>query len=452
MRRRRTSGLWRAIVVAAWAASSLPQRSGAIWWLQQEAVDASETAAYEEASQEFFRLVGDDLSLELFALRGEDSLYTYLAQAPEASIPSLRHLSRERARSLVLRGLKEPEIRQQWMLIELPELSHDPSLSGEEQNFYRFEFHHVSQGREASAWRLVGELAELRGSLGLGAKAFRSALDGGRTVYVVIEPARDRPDLLDRQQRAARRLGRKGRGLARALDAELIKTEVVEGEIFPALGVAGGASLAEVLWPPAAGGPVSSQEKPASGDVASRVAPLEPLPMPTDRSEPLAAVEASPEAPGGRRIVPLQPLPTAGRPASPREPVPPASETPDGAAVAVSSDIEATVRAWAAAWAGQRVDEYLRFYSSRFLPPDGTSRRIWESLRRDRLTRPSSIDIAVGSLAIRFVEPGRARVEFEQSYRSNSYRDRVVKRLEVIREAGLWRILREQVISTQRDG
>ena len=44
--------------------------------------------------------------------------------------------------------------------------------------------------------------------------------------------------------------------------------------------------------------------------------------------------------------------------------------------------VEAFVRAWAAAWAGQRVSDYLGFYAPDFVPAAGMSRGDWVTQRR----------------------------------------------------------------------
>ena len=108
-----------------------------------------------------------------------------------------------------------------------------------------------------------------------------------------------------------------------------------------------------------------------------------------------------------------------------------------------AAEIEAFVRHWAAAWSRQDVDDYLSHYAIDFLPADGSSRIVWAAQRRERLTRPKSISVEISDLQITALDDGRARVGFEQAYRASHYQDQVDKTLELTREDGAWKIVRE---------
>ncbi len=99
---------------------------------------------------------------------------------------------------------------------------------------------------------------------------------------------------------------------------------------------------------------------------------------------------------------------------------------------------------WARAWSEQRVDAYLELYARSFRPPDGLSRGEWETLRRSRILRPGKIDVRLSAIEAEAIDAGRARVSFDQSYRSDNYSDQVRKSLELIREDGTWKILAER--------
>ena len=108
-----------------------------------------------------------------------------------------------------------------------------------------------------------------------------------------------------------------------------------------------------------------------------------------------------------------------------------------------SAEILAMVNAWAEAWSKQRVEDYLAFYASSFVPPGGMSRAAWEAERRQRLLAPGWIAVAAALVDLRTPAPNRAEVEFIQSYKSDGYTDVVVKTLELVVEAGRWTIARE---------
>lgn len=105
------------------------------------------------------------------------------------------------------------------------------------------------------------------------------------------------------------------------------------------------------------------------------------------------------------------------------------------------------VHAWAGAWSAQDVDSYLAFYAGSFRPEGGASRDQWAAGRRERVSRPSSIEVAVEIVETRLEEEA-AEVTFIQSYRSDRFSDRVRKRLRLVQVDGTWRIERETVLET----
>jgi len=105
----------------------------------------------------------------------------------------------------------------------------------------------------------------------------------------------------------------------------------------------------------------------------------------------------------------------------------------------------AAIQAWARAWSDQSVDEYLSFYSSAFEPPDGLTREDWKAQRRERLSRPERIDVRLALAGLRWIDDGRLEATFLQSYTSNLMADIVVKRLELVRSEGSWKIVAERV-------
>ena len=108
------------------------------------------------------------------------------------------------------------------------------------------------------------------------------------------------------------------------------------------------------------------------------------------------------------------------------------------------AELAALIEAWAEAWSAQRVDDYLAFYSSGFMPAEGT-RADWEEQRRARIVAPDRIQVSVAFLDFN-IQAERANVMFNQSYESNTYSDVVTKALDLARENGEWKIVREAVI------
>ncbi|MDX1503230.1 MAG: hypothetical protein R3325_12790, partial [Thermoanaerobaculia bacterium] len=63
------------------------------------------------------------------------------------------------------------------------------------------------------------------------------------------------------------------------------------------------------------------------------------------------------------------------------------------------------------------------------------------------LAAPRFIRVSLAFLDFRTPSADRAEVDFVQSYESDRRSDTVTKRLELVREAGGWKIVAERVIS-----
>ena len=83
---------------------------------------------------------------------------------------------------------------------------------------------------------------------------------------------------------------------------------------------------------------------------------------------------------------------------------------------------EAAVLAWATAWSEQRVDDYLKAYSTGFVPPGGQGRSAWASQRRDRIQRPASIRVVLGTLSQTILGPDRATIDAYMAAKSRPLR------------------------------
>jgi len=119
------------------------------------------------------------------------------------------------------------------------------------------------------------------------------------------------------------------------------------------------------------------------------------------------------------------------------------------------AELAALVEAWARAWSEQRVEDYLYFYSQGFVPLGGMSREEWQELRRVRVAAPEYVKVSVAFLDFESSESAggsaggsdRALVRFNQSYESDAFGDVVTKTLELVREGGVWKIVKESVDS-----
>ena len=132
-------------------------------------------------------------------------------------------------------------------------------------------------------------------------------------------------------------------------------------------------------------------------------------------------------------------------------PEPPLTQV--GEPILGSSTRESLVEAidqWAKAWSNKNVSDYLSSYSKDFSVPGNRSRKNWESLRKDRLSRPKFIRVTLEYQRFVQVEENVVDVFFRQTYSSNTYRDvtdkvlRMTKVLRMRKEDSDWKILIER--------
>ena len=152
----------------------------------------------------------------------------------------------------------------------------------------------------------------------------------------------------------------------------------------------------------------------------SVVAPAEPLAVVTSQDhEPLVQV--------------AEPMPVVSESA-----VPARERRPDPGLRVVEA-----VQRWARAWSQQDVSGYLAAYAGDYRPASGLDHGTWAGQRRERLTRPRFIEVELNRMEVNVIDARRASVEFEQSYRSDGFGDRVAKTLELVRVDGAWKIVSE---------
>jgi len=101
---------------------------------------------------------------------------------------------------------------------------------------------------------------------------------------------------------------------------------------------------------------------------------------------------------------------------------------------------------WAKAWGNKDFETYAGYYSSEY-KTEFETHSDWVKHRRERIMQPEFIKIGVSNVQIRTQNENRAIIEFEQSYDSPNYTDRVIKRLALSRIGSQWKITDETVIS-----
>ncbi|MFV5213699.1 TolC family outer membrane protein [Azonexus caeni] len=115
-------------------------------------------------------------------------------------------------------------------------------------------------------------------------------------------------------------------------------------------------------------------------------------------------------------------------------------------APASDADVQARIRAWAQAWSAKDYTAYTAFYAPGFTPDRGLSRDAWDRLRRTRIMPRERISVTVDKLDVQMHGADRATAQFEQTYRSNLYNDRVLKTLQMVRQNSQWLITGETAV------
>ena len=121
---------------------------------------------------------------------------------------------------------------------------------------------------------------------------------------------------------------------------------------------------------------------------------------------------------------------------SPKPPAPGKAET---------EAVLAAVKGWAKAWSSKDADAYVAYYAPGFQVPGGEPRAAWEAARRDRITKPKSIEVTVGSPKVSFDANGRAIVSFRQGYKSDTLNTSGAKTLTLTKINDRWLIVQERM-------
>ena len=120
------------------------------------------------------------------------------------------------------------------------------------------------------------------------------------------------------------------------------------------------------------------------------------------------------------------------------------AETPARSDEGEGAAVLQAVLAWASAWSNQNADTYLAFYAQDFKTPKGEERSQWEAARRQRISAPKKIDVAIESPKIFLKGENDAVINFRQVYRSDSLKANSNKTLIMVRREGRWVIQQER--------
>ncbi|CAN1498054.1 Tetratricopeptide repeat [Methylophilaceae bacterium] len=118
----------------------------------------------------------------------------------------------------------------------------------------------------------------------------------------------------------------------------------------------------------------------------------------------------------------------------------PTSSTP---AKGAEEELSAAVNNWAQAWSAKDLDRYFASYGASFQPAKGQSRKAWEEQRKERINKPSKINVSLSKINISVADSNNARVRFKQSYRADGKPIHTTKTLIMKKEGDNWYIQQE---------
>ncbi len=101
---------------------------------------------------------------------------------------------------------------------------------------------------------------------------------------------------------------------------------------------------------------------------------------------------------------------------------------------------------WATAWSQKNFDNYVLAYSKKY-KGGKSSHQQWVDYRRSRILKPGSIQVKLTNFEIKSQNNSRAIIDFHQIFKSPTYKDKVVKRIQLTNIDGQWRITRETTLA-----
>ena len=115
--------------------------------------------------------------------------------------------------------------------------------------------------------------------------------------------------------------------------------------------------------------------------------------------------------------------------------------------VAVASNEEQSindaVNSWAKAWSAKDLSQYFASYADSFKPAKGESRKAWEQTRRERISKPASINVELANQKVVLDGADNAKISFKQTYTAGGKPIRTNKTLILKKVGGAWLIEQE---------
>ncbi|MDO9392832.1 MAG: tetratricopeptide repeat protein [Methylotenera sp.] len=125
------------------------------------------------------------------------------------------------------------------------------------------------------------------------------------------------------------------------------------------------------------------------------------------------------------------------------KPTTPATQPIADAGKNTDDALTSAINSWAQAWSSKNIDQYFASYGASFKPAKGESRKAWEEQRRERISKPSKINVEVSNINISSLDDNNAKVRFKQTYQADGKPIFTTKTLVMKNEGGKWFIVQE---------
>lgn len=149
-------------------------------------------------------------------------------------------------------------------------------------------------------------------------------------------------------------------------------------------------------------------------------------------------------APSQTPVIAAKPLRTE----APEKPAPskekkPAKDADKALDTATQDAVSAALVAWTRAWSAKDLPAYFAAYADDFAPEGGAALEDWQQQRKERIEKPSRIQVEARNPEFSKLDADRIRVRFVQQYESDTFTDAVEKIVEMKRTDDGWKIVRE---------
>ncbi len=114
--------------------------------------------------------------------------------------------------------------------------------------------------------------------------------------------------------------------------------------------------------------------------------------------------------------------------------------------IAKKTDPVKSLQDWATAWSQKDFEKYIDAYTYNF-KGGKSSHQQWLDYRRSRILRQGSISVKLSNFQIKSRGQSKVVIDFQQNFKSPTYRDKVIKRVHLTKTGNNWKITREITIA-----